>query len=172
MSRALEAKGDDPVTTFNSQLSALRTPLNAKVYLLPIIAGILAALGMLGLYLGILSVLQSFSHALEQLSTDRLWVGLVATGFGVQIGLYTYLRAIVQAAKAVGATAMTGAGTGTSTVGMLACCAHHISDVAPLLGLTGATGLSGAVTFLAEYKIRAQGTRVPGRDERVSYGGK
>ena len=115
--------------------------------------GFLGSLALVGLYVGILSIAQSPSHAFEQLSQDRLWVGLVALGFGIQIGLYAYLRLIIHAMQLAGATAMTGAGTGTSTLGMIACCAHHLADIAPLIGLTGVSGLSGAVAFLAEWKI-------------------
>ncbi|MGE5264218.1 MAG: cation transporter [Acidobacteriota bacterium] len=125
---------------------------NVRLPLIPLLAGVLAALLMMGVYLGILSALQSPSHAVEQLAIDRVWVGLVALGFGTQIGLYTYLRFIVRAAKAIGATAVTGAGAGTSTHGMLACCAHHLTDVVPLVGLAGASGLSGAIGFFTEWK--------------------
>ncbi|MFZ3080423.1 MAG: hypothetical protein WA109_12145, partial [Bellilinea sp.] len=37
-------------------------------------------------------------------------------------------------------------GGATSTVAMVACCAHHAADVLPILGLTA------AATFLAEYR--------------------
>lgn len=115
-------------------------------------AGVLAALAMVGVYLGVLSVLQSPAHAVEQLVADGIWVALVALGFGIQIGLYTFLRLLIQAAKAAGATGMTAMGTGTSTLGMLACCAHHLTEIAPLVGLAGAGGLSGAIGFFTEWK--------------------
>jgi copper chaperone CopZ len=127
-------------------------PRNMKLFLIPMLAGAVAALLMVSIYLGVLSALQSPSHAVEQLAIDRVWVGLVAVGFGSQIGLYTYLRLVIHAAKAAGATAVTGAGAGTSTLGMLACCAHHLTDIAPLVGLTGASGLSGVVGFFTEWK--------------------
>lgn len=139
-------------------MSVISLPANTRPakqagpVILSSLAGILAALAMLGFYLGILSLLQSPAHAFEQLTSDGLWVGLVALGFGAQIGMYTYLRFILRAAKAAGATAMTGVGTGTSTLGMLACCAHHLTDLAPLVALTGASGLSGAIGFLTEWK--------------------
>ncbi len=123
-----------------------------KVIVLPILAGIVAAFAMFGVYVLILTVLQDFSHAMQQATQDWIWVGLVATGFGTQIGLYTHLRLLVGAAKAVGATALTGAGTGTSTIGMVACCAHHLTDFAPLVALTGASSLSGVISFLGEWK--------------------
>ncbi len=134
-------------------LSASRQRVQgARPFVLPMLAGILAAVAMAGIYLGILSALQSPAHAVEQLATDGLWVGLVALGFGAQIGMYTHLRVIFHAAKAAGATAVTGAGTGTSTLGMLACCAHHLTELAPLVALTGASSLSGAIGFLTEWK--------------------
>lgn len=125
--------------------------LNKKV-LLPVLAGIVATLAMVGMYLAILTVFQDWKHATEQLTADRWIVLLVALGFGVQIGLYTYLRVLIHGAQAASATAATGAGAGTSTLGMVACCAHHLTDLAPLVALAGASSLSGAISFLTEYK--------------------
>ncbi len=140
------------VSAISLSIPTRSTKQDVKQLVIPVVVGILAALAMLGIYLGILSAFQSPSHAFEQLATDRVWVGLVALGFGTQIGLYTYLRFIIHAARAAGATAMAGTGTGTSTLGMIACCAHHLTDVAPLVGLTGASGLSGAIGFFTEWK--------------------
>ena len=123
-----------------------------KAIILPILVGILAAFAMFGIYILILSVLQDFSHAMQQAAQDWVWVGLVTLGFGTQIGLYTHLRLLVSAAKAVGATVTTGAGTTTSTLGMVACCAHHLTDLAPLVALTGVSSLSGAIAFFNEWK--------------------
>lgn len=39
----------------------------------------------------------------------------------------------------------------TSAVAMVACCAHHVTDVLPILGLTA------AATFLAEYRLLFMG---------------
>ncbi|MBI4785993.1 MAG: hypothetical protein HY782_02980 [Chloroflexi bacterium] len=139
-------------------MSAISLPIsipsgkNHKLYVVPIVAGLVAALAMFGFYILLLTVFQDFSHAMQQAGQDWLWVGLVALGFGAQIGLYAYLRMIIHAAQAAGVTAMTGAGTGTSTLGMIACCAHHLSDIAPLVALTGASGLSGVIGFFNEWK--------------------
>lgn len=107
------------------------------------------ALFLLTVYLGILAIAQSPEHALQQLQQDAGWVGLVALGFGAQLGLFAYGRALARGAARGGLLA-TGTGTGTSTLGMVACCAHHLTDVAPLIGLAGFGGLA---SLLAEWKL-------------------
>ena len=107
-------------------------------------AGLVAAAALLGLYLGIISLAQGVEHALAQLVTDAPFVGLIAAGFGTQIALYVELRAVDRLHRA--SAAVTAAGTGTSTAAMLACCAHHLVDLVPLLGL------SAAAVFLNAYK--------------------
>ena len=112
----------------------------------PLLFGLLGAAGLLALYLGLVSLAQGWTHAVELLAEDAWIVGPILAGFGLQVGLYTYLKAVIHAA-ARGAGALTGAGGGTSTAAMVACCAHHVTDVLPLVGL------SAAATFLAEYRI-------------------
>jgi hypothetical protein len=110
----------------------------------PLVNGPLAALALLGLYLGLITLAQGWDHALEQFEIDRWFVLALAAGFGTQVGLFTYLRAL-HAGMAGGGVGM-AASTGTSTAAMLACCAHHVSDVLPILGV------SGAAVFLGAYK--------------------
>jgi hypothetical protein len=107
-------------------------------------AGVAAGLGLVVAYLSIISVAQGVGHAFEQFSTDALFVGLVALGFGTQVALFVELRAVDRRHR--GAAAATAAATGTSTAAMLACCAHHLADLLPLVGL------SGAAVFLGAYK--------------------
>lgn len=83
---------------------------------------------MLALYLGLITLAESFRHALQQLRADAVWVALVAGGLGLQTGLYLRVRQIVKG-RSAGGQARTGAGTGTSTAGMVACCAHHLTDL-------------------------------------------
>lgn len=133
-------------------LEISQTRRTSKIIAMPVFAGIFAALGMFALYVLILTVFQDFAHAMQQAGQDWLWVGLVSFGFGAQIGLYVYLRLLISATKAIGATIATGAGTTTSALGMVACCAHHLTDLAPLIVLTGASSLYGAISFLNEWK--------------------
>lgn len=112
----------------------------------PLFFGLLGMAGLMAFYLGLVSLAEGWTHAVELMIEDAWLVGPIMVGFGVQMGLYTYLKTVAHAA-ARGTGALAGAGGGTSTAAMVACCAHHVTDVLPLLGL------SAAATFLAEYRI-------------------
>ena len=109
----------------------------------PVFAGALAIAVLLLFYLGIITLAQGWAHARQQLWDDRGFVGTIALGFGVQMGLFVYLRALHHRVHARGVVASTG----TSTTAMLACCAHHLADILPIVGVAGATA------FLNAYKI-------------------
>jgi len=125
-----------------TEASATRWMMYYRPLLRPLIFGLLAALGLLAFYLGTITLAQGWGHATEQLSIDAWFVGAIMAGFGTQVGLYTYLRGMHLRAKAGGVAASTG----TSTVAMLACCAHHLTEVFAVFGL------SGAAIFLNAYK--------------------
>lgn len=108
----------------------------------PVLIGIAGGLGLIGFYLGIITLAQGWSHAVAQLAADRWFVAAIVAGFGIQAGLFAYLRGVHVQMRAGGVAATTG----TSTAAMLACCAHHLVDIAPILGL------SGAVVVLNAYK--------------------
>lgn len=109
----------------------------------PLLGGLGAVLGLLTIYLGIITLAQGWGHALQQLSEDRWFIGAISAGFGTQMGLFVYLRGLHAQAMTRGVVASTG----TSTVAMVACCAHHLVDVLPIVGL------SGAAIFLNDYKL-------------------
>ena len=127
-------------------MTAIARPLRAGLPIAPwsIVAGLLGAAALLALYLAIIGLAQGVEHAFEQLALDAPFVGLIAAGFGTQIGLFVELRAVDRHHRA--SAAVTAAGTGTSAAAMLACCAHHVVDLLPIVGL------SGAAVFLNAYK--------------------
>ncbi|MBI2865265.1 MAG: heavy-metal-associated domain-containing protein [Chloroflexi bacterium] len=105
----------------------------------PAVIGFLAAALLASLYVMIVGITQDFAHAFDLMTTDWYFVIPIVVGFGVQIGLFAYVRGVMKLRKgARSAKAFAGAGTGTSTVSMIACCAHHLTDVLPVLGLSGA----------------------------------
>jgi YHS domain-containing protein len=105
-------------------------------------AGMAAILGLLVFYLGIITLAQGWEHATAQLVDDRKFIVAIMLGFGTQVGLYTYLRGL-HTQTTVGGVATS---TGSSAAAMLACCAHHLADVLPIVGV------AGAAVFLNTYK--------------------
>jgi hypothetical protein len=127
-------------------VSAVAGPVSATrpIRVRSVAAGLVGGIALLGLYLAIISLAQGVTHAFEQLVADATFVGLIAAGFGTQVALFVELRAVDRQHRA--AAAVTAAGTGTSVAAMLACCAHHVADLLPLVGL------SAAAVFLNQYK--------------------
>jgi YHS domain-containing protein len=116
--------------------------VNSVAPVRPLAAGAIAIVGLLGFYLGMITVAQGWDHAIQQLVDDRWFIGAIALGFGTQVGLYTHLRGL-HTHSGVGGVA---ASTGTSAAAMLACCTHHLADVLPIVGV------AGAAVFLNTYK--------------------
>jgi len=104
--------------------------------------GLLASASLLGFYLVVASLLGGFNFAVENFVQLWYWMIPLVVGFGVQIGMFFYVKDAMHA-KAAGQAA---ASTGVSATSMVACCAHHIADIAPFLGIT-ALGL-----FLTKYQ--------------------
>lgn len=127
-------------------MTAFAQPLRPSLPIAPrsIVAGVVGGAALLGVYVAIISLAQGVDHAFEQLATDALFVGLIAAGFGIQIALFAELRTLDRRHRA--SAAVTAVGTGTSAAAMLACCAHHVVDLLPLVGL------SAAAVFLDAYK--------------------
>lgn len=115
----------------------------------PIGASLLGAAFLMALYLTIVAVAESPQHAVDLFWEDRLIVIPIILGFGVQMGLYVILkkRLFVPIVHTGPSWKLAGASGTTSTLAMVACCAHHVTDVLPVLGLTAASA------FLAEYRI-------------------
>ena len=110
----------------------------------PLFFGILGFFFLLGLYFFIMILFNPFSIALGQFYSMWYWFILLAAGFGFQIGLFAFVRQELHSRQNIAAMAACG---GVSTTTMVACCLHHVSDVAPLLGL------SAAIVFFAQYQV-------------------
>lgn len=106
--------------------------------------GVLAAAGLLAFYGMVIAVASSIGHLRAQLALDWPWVTAIVVGFGSQVALLVTLR---ERQRARAAAAAAGTGAGASVVGMLACCAHHLAEIAPLVGV------NLVATFLASYRV-------------------
>ncbi len=106
--------------------------------------GFLASIGLALAYVAIVSLAQGIGHAVNNF-IDWWYILLpLLIGFGIQVGLFTYIR---QMHKTRTGTAAVAGSAGVSGVSMAACCAHHLSDVLPFIGL------SAAAFFLTRYQM-------------------
>jgi len=113
----------------------------------PIIKGFLGMLAILAVYFSITAFISGWNFALQQFFQFRYFVIGLAFGFGIQIGLYTYLKQEIRnrnAAFSGKALAVTGT---TSTLAMVSCCAHYLANIIPILGV------AGTLTIISQYQI-------------------
>ncbi len=122
---------------------ANKLSVNIGIIRSPLFLGAISALLMLSLYFSVLTVANSFEHALAQFIGLWYWIVPLVAGFGTQAGLYVYVRNALMSKAAAASMAASG---GMSTTSMIACCAHHIADIAPFLGA------SAAAIFLVKYQ--------------------
>ena len=107
--------------------------------------GALAFGMMLAVYFGALTLVSGWSFTVSQFSEFWYYIVPLAAGFGIQVALYLQLRQVISRSKDTG-TVLAASGT-TSTAAMISCCAHYLTNVAPVLGATG------LVAFAAQFQV-------------------
>jgi len=108
-------------------------------------AGLLAAAGLAAFYTAVVGWTSGADHFADQARADWPYLSLIVAGFGIQVALLVELRHRRRARHLEQAAA--GAGAGSSAVGMVACCAHHLADLAPIVGV------SAAATFITDWRV-------------------
>lgn len=111
-----------------------------KLIIKPIIWGTIATLALIAAYFAIVSVVSGFAFAGNQFAQFSPYLVSLAVGFGIQIGLYTYLR---QRVRHGGGSVVAVTGT-TSTAAMISCCAHYLVNILPVLGVSAFASFVGA----------------------------
>ena len=100
---------------------------------------------LLGVYFLILTVVSGWEFTLSQFLDSWYFVVSLAAGFGIQFGLYSYLRNAVHRMDMSGkVVAVSGT---TSTAAMISCCAHYLTNILPVVGA------AGAIALVAQYQI-------------------
>ncbi|PIO00643.1 hypothetical protein COT72_00210 [archaeon CG10_big_fil_rev_8_21_14_0_10_43_11] len=113
--------------------------MEIKIRWTPKLIGVVGAALLLGFYASILTLFNGVNHTIEQFEMYWYFIIPLVVGFGIQLGLVAFMH---YKSKASGMAKVSGA---MSAGSMVACCAHHITDFVPLLGVS-AVGL-----FLADY---------------------
>ena len=101
--------------------------------------GISASLFLLAVYFLTLTISNSLLHAIEELKVLGVWIALLTVGFGIQTGLFVYVRGALKARATAQATASMAATGSMSATTMVACCMHHVADILPILGISAAS---------------------------------
>jgi P-type Cu+ transporter len=112
-----------------------------------IIGGIVALIGLLGIYFGTLTLAFGWGATLSQFVEFWPYIIALAIGFGAQVGLYLRLKQVSQRHHQGHCVAAASASGTTSAIAMLACCTHYLTNVLPMLGAVG------AVTLVAQYQV-------------------
>ncbi len=100
---------------------------------------------LLGIYFLVLTAVSGWEFTLIQFFDFWYFIVTLAGGFGVQLGLYSYLRGAVRSMDMSGkVVAVSGT---TSTAAMISCCAHYLTNILPILGV------AGLVALVARYQL-------------------
>jgi hypothetical protein len=122
-----------------------KKPLGVKPY----IFGITTAAGVIGFYLGLLTLVSNWNHAASQFADYGGWIIALAAGLGIQATLFAYIRNRLKRKPTTAAQTSVAASGGVSAASMAACCAHYLVAFLPSFGLSF---LSAAAAGLAKYQ--------------------
>lgn len=104
-----------------------------------VVKGILATLILLSVYFAVTTFISGWGFALGQFSQFWYYIITLAVGFGIQVGLYSYLKTSGRVLAVSGAT---------STAAMISCCAHYLVNFLPVLGAIG------IITVISQYQVQ------------------
>lgn len=135
----------------NMQKAPTNTPSSANLLSSPrpYLVGVVAALSVVGFYLGLITLTSDWYNAKAQFREYGYWILALAVGLGVQAMLFSFLRAWHKGGSVKGAKCTLAASGGISTTAMAVCCSHYLFALLPALGLPF---LSTAAASLADYQ--------------------
>ena len=109
----------------------------------PVFIVFLASIILLLVFFIIAILVSGWFFARQQFSQYWYYLVTLAIGFGIQVGLFSYFKTLIQrASKKI--LAVTGT---TSTLAMISCCSHYLANILPIVGI------SGLVAFVAQYQL-------------------
>jgi len=133
------AAAEVPTASMSDMMHAVARPTLETIGIAATL-GLIAAAALLAFYFGLLTAISGWSFTLDQFRTFWPFISALAAGFGIQFGLFIYLRRAVHAAHSGKIVAASGT---TSGVAMVSCCAHYLVNLLPALGATGLASLVG-----------------------------
>ncbi|KKQ81419.1 MAG: hypothetical protein UT77_C0001G0249 [Candidatus Daviesbacteria bacterium GW2011_GWC2_40_12] len=119
--------------------------VNVDILKKSLLKGLLAFSILLSVYFLIITLISGWKFAWDQFAQFWYYVISLALGFGVQVTLYSYLKGAIKQQATGQVLATTGT---TSTATMISCCAHYLTNILPILGVTG------IITFIGQYQVQ------------------
>ena len=119
--------------------------LNLKIIQGSALKGLLGTSLLLVFYFVIVTSISGWNFAQDQFLRFWYFILVLAFGFGIQVGFYSYLKSAVHQNVSAKVVATSGA---TSTAAMISCCAHYLANILPILGITG------LITLITQYQIQ------------------
>jgi len=120
--------------------------MGQKIILTSVLKGFLGASLLLIFYFSTVTLISGWDFAQSQFAKYWYFIVLLALGFGIQVGLYTYLKNSIRkqniSAKVL---AVSGSASGAA---MISCCSHYLASILPILGI------SGFITFVTQYQVQ------------------
>lgn len=107
---------------------------------------LLAAALLFLVFVAVVSTLSGWDGFRNQFARYGPYLLALDLGFGLQVGIFAYLRRMIRQAR--GLTSAVAAGGTTSTLTMVSCCAHYLATAVPLLGATG------LAAFVGQYQVQ------------------
>jgi len=104
--------------------------------------GVLGILAVVAINFLVLYSLNFPQMALLQIKKYALLLILLVAGFGIQIGLFTYLKH-----KTASCSITAAASGGISSISMILCCSHYLVNILPFISIS-------AASFLTRYTLQ------------------
>ncbi|MEK7537730.1 MAG: hypothetical protein AAB619_02020, partial [Patescibacteria group bacterium] len=111
----------------------------------PLIAGIIATDALLALFVVLVTSISGWATTTSQFANYWYYLVPLAIGFGIQVGMYIYLREMAKRAMSKKVMAVTGS---TSTAAMISCCAHYLVNILPIISA------AGVAAFIGQYQVK------------------
>ena len=110
----------------------------------PLLAGVLGGLLLLSIFFGLMLLTNPLSVAIIEFKRLWVWIAALVVGFSIQVYLYAFLKkSILEKAALNNAAKGVAASGGMSAGAMVACCAHHFTDMLPFLGFAAFASVLG-----------------------------
>lgn len=104
----------------------------------PLIGGASGAT-LLVFYFLILTFVSGWGFAKIQFFQNWYWILGLTLGFGIQIGIFSFLR---DQKTRLSAKAVAASGS-ASTLAMISCCSHYLVNILPIIGISGLAAIIG-----------------------------